>query len=202
MLTKPDTTPVHRSDGTEGKQHRATVLLGDWHSEYTGEWPKRYGGWPNDWAQVRGIDVFLLQEVHELLSGEELSESTLRLLIPMEENEGYDEISQFSTLWVIEGTPDGHEMAFIQLLGWLDVQPSGDDDFFDYWPNTMDMVWQYASDLDEWETKRRDFDDDVKIVTRRKRVRALVSKVWEGAQADIRHEWLGHAWSKHLEVSE
>jgi hypothetical protein len=199
MLTKPENAIVHRSDGTEGKQHRATVLLGDWHTEYTGNWPKRYGGWPDDWAQVRGIDVFLLQEVYETLTSDELSETTLRLLMPGFED---DEISQYSTVWVIDGTPDGHEAAFVELLGWLDCQPSGDDDFFDYWPNTMDMAWQYAADLDAWETKRMDFSEDVGVVTRRKKVRDLVSKVWKGAQADIRHEWLGRPWSEHLEGAE
>jgi hypothetical protein len=196
MLTEPKKTPVHRSDGTESEVHNATVILGDMHSEYTGNWPKRYGGWPDDWAQVRGVDVFVLQEAHETLSGEELPESTLKLLLPGFETD--DEISQYSTIWLVDGTPGGHDEVFAELLGWLDVQPSGDDDFFDYWPNTMDMAWQYASDLDAWETKVRDFDD-VKIVTRRKKVRALTSRVWEGAQADIRHEWLGRAWSKHLE---
>jgi hypothetical protein len=200
MLADTKTSPVHRSDGTEGEVYHATIILGDWHSEYTGNWPKRYGGWPDDWAQVRGIDVFVLQEVHEVLSGEELPESTMKLLLPGFESDG--EISQYSTIWAIDGTPGGHEEAFCELLGWLDVQPSGDDDFFDYWPNTMEMLWEYAKDLDRWETKRRDLSKELKIRTRRQRVQALVSKVWEGAQADIRHEWLGHAWSKHLEEVE
>ena len=27
-------------------------------------------------------------------------------------------------------------------------QPSGDDDVFDYWPSAMDMLWEFAQDLD------------------------------------------------------
>ena len=27
-------------------------------------------------------------------------------------------------------------------------QPSGDDTVYDYWPNTMDMLWDFAQNLD------------------------------------------------------
>jgi hypothetical protein len=48
-----------------------------------------------------------------------------------------------------------------------------------------------------------DFSEDVGVVTRRKKVRDLVSRVWDQAafeSADIRHEWLGRPWSQHLET--
>jgi hypothetical protein len=183
--------PIYRSDGTEGTQHRATVILGDMHSEYTGNWPKNYGGWPDDHAYVRGIDIFVLQETYETLSGHELEESLLRQLLPGFDPD--DELSQYSTIWVVDGSPGGHDKVFDDLLSWLDVQPSGDDDFFDYWPNTMDMAWVYAKDLDAWETKRMEFSDEVDIVSRQLKVRKLSSKVWEGA-SDNRVEWEGRDW--------
>jgi hypothetical protein len=65
------------------------------------------------------------------------------------------------TIWKLSGTIKGLDRAFTALLDALtprlndggDIttpfwQPSGDDDVFDYWPNTMDMLWDFACNLD------------------------------------------------------
>lgn len=54
-----------------------------------------------------------------------------------------------ATIWSISGRMGGLERAFRTLFDSLNRAPSGDDDFFDYWPNTMDMLYAFASDMDE-----------------------------------------------------
>ena len=43
-------------------------------------------------------------------------------------------------------TPSSYELEGKVHEYW---QPSGDDSVFDYWPNTMDMLWMFAQDLDK-----------------------------------------------------
>jgi len=62
--------------------------------------------------------------------------------------------------WLIAGTREGLIRVFDQLFAALANKdesrkdwggygrPTGDDDVFDYWPNTMDMLWAFANDLD------------------------------------------------------
>lgn len=53
-------------------------------------------------------------------------------------------------LWKIWGSkPESLERAFDHLLEVTNIQPSGDDDTFDYWPSAMRMLRVFAVDLDE-----------------------------------------------------
>lgn len=205
MLANSSKAIIYRSNGEQDEQPHAYVLLADCHAEYTSQWPKTYGRWPEGYAYVRDINVSQIEEAREVLTGnpswqggdEDEWNKVWEFLLPgFAATLEMTPLNNYSHIWMIEGDIRGHQAAFAELLGWLDVQPSGDDDFFDYWPNTMDMLWHYASDLDQWANEVSGTTEaDLESRVYRDRVHALFRKVWEGAQQDIRDEWLGHPWA-------
>jgi hypothetical protein len=213
MLTSVDEKTTYKSDGTTKQTPVAQIMLADCHAEYTGDWPKRFGSWPDDYAYMRMIDVSAIEDVHDAITGtrswENDEEHTKRwndvweFLFPgfiatldMDPN-------SYACFYTIEGDPGGHHQVFVDLRDKLDVVPSGDDDFFDYWPNTMDMLWTYACDLDAWEDRAEPSGRPHE--GHQNMVRKLFTKVWDAVgpdnsldAGDLREEWLGHDWAKWL----
>lgn len=133
-------------------QHGGSILLQDHHGEYTGS----LAGVTYDdgkWCRALVIwDGFNLSSVRAdlgLPSDDDAIDAAFRTMFDtrldafLTENgaEPYN-----ATIWEISG--EGMHRAFDQLFNALDTIPSGDDDTFDYWPNTMDMLWEFACDLD------------------------------------------------------
>lgn len=134
-------------------QHGGSILLHDHHGEYTGELANlaRY----EDGKHLRCLviwDGYNLSSVRTALG---LSDDDSIIDAAFHTIYG-DKLDAFladnysspyqATIWEISG--EGIRRAFDYLLNALDTVPSGDDDTFDYWPNTMDMLWEFARDLD------------------------------------------------------
>ena len=135
---------------------RETLLLHDVHREYTGD----FGD--NNWidSDLNGDCEFFwdtygvshtLAELRQVSEddGEALAHKLMPEIIPPAfiEREGGPEYVY--GVWRLTGSRAFLEMKFEKLLQALKVDSTwGDDDSFDYWPNTMDMLWDFALDLD------------------------------------------------------
>jgi hypothetical protein len=162
-----------------GEDHKVyTLVLHDMHREYTGDFDSRidgqwYGQTELAWSTSGVIDT--LSELRGFNA--EIAESQARKLardfLPHEfiEREGGDD-AYLEAVWRLTGSKEYLALKFDQLAKALDVDSvSGDDDAFDYWPNTMDMLWDFACDLDQISPV---------VGTWRSRVWEVAKKVYEG----------------------
>jgi len=152
-------------DNEQTGHRNIEVLLHDMHGEYTGNFadiPMFKNGQSDNVVRVQLVwDHYALEGVAANLGqltnitafpaayGEQQAEKAYRALFTDSLDEWlYGEMP--NALWLVSGTPKGLERAFDHLAAALDVEDgvSGDDDAFDYWPNTMDMLWDFALDLD------------------------------------------------------
>lgn len=118
------------------------------------------------------------------------------------EAEGWD---SYSDVIMVTGTYKGLRRCFRDavLAPLKDELPSGDDDFFDYWPNTMMLAWNMARNLDDaipQIEEAHNWYPDCKS-----QVHELARWVWdqlgqtrgnpkfEGSD-DLRQDWVGYAW--------
>lgn len=162
----------------EGEPH-ATVLLHDIHGEYTASLnaqpifaPTTEG--KSDLKDTVRCEVIWDQyelehtiERMELVKGEGAAEDHVLAAFHALFGDKLDPLIEHSnpyTIWQISGSWKGLERAFEALHADLMPtpssytlegktheywQPSGDDSVFDYWPNTVDMLWMFAQDLDD-----------------------------------------------------
>ena len=140
--------------GTGGNKE-VSILLGDYHREYTGELDKlemyddsgRFGDKGGTFVRCSVIwDTYELAQVfddiHGVENGEAEIERMTNLIFP-------PELHEIPHIWLITGHLRGLDRVFDTLANALTVETvSGDDDAFDYWPNTMDMLFDLATDLD------------------------------------------------------
>lgn len=164
--------PTEYGGGENGKVH--TLLLHDMHGEYTGGFDERlkgfgYGEVDLYWQTSKMQDA--LQEIFDYKAdiAERQTTSLMREMLPAAflEREG----DYIEWVWRVTGCKEYLVAKFDQLCKALTVdQVSGDDDAFDYWPNTMDMLWDFATDL-----------DDIGVVgSCRARVWEIAKKVFQG----------------------
>jgi hypothetical protein len=141
-----------------------SMLLKDLHHEYTGSLPdfwqdtaegdltrRGYVRCNIIWNDYAMIDT--LMDLHQMSyddAEERMAESKALIFSrgATDRKEGRD-WSDATYIWKIEGDLPGLLHAFNELANALDTIPSGDDDVFDYWPNTMTMLEDWAEDLDE-----------------------------------------------------
>jgi len=136
--------------GAEGKIH--TIILHDMHREYTGDFDRRipdlpYGQTEIFWSSSGVIDTLTEIWGYNAEHAEQVAARLLKDFAPPEflEREG----DYIEALWRITGSLEYLEIKFRELHDALRVDSvSGDDDAFDYWPNTMNMLWDFALDLD------------------------------------------------------
>jgi hypothetical protein len=159
-----------------------TIVLHDLHREYTGGWEGHEGYHSRGrhreceiaWSTSGVQDT--LQDLRDY-PADRVESETERLMhefLPPEfiEREG----DMIEAVWKLNGPIEFLSFKFMQLVERLEVDSvSGDDDAFDYWPNTMDMLWDFASDLDEIAPERDGFY--------RQRVWKVAKKVFEGTIA-------------------
>ena len=116
---------------------KSQILLPDVHGEYTGDFEKDYISklvWNN----------FEIEELSQKLGGLKKGKSLMERTFPeLPKNHPWDG----SNLWLLEGSQEDLMERFNNLAEGLEGVPSGDDDVFDYWPNTMDMLEIFAKDL-------------------------------------------------------
>jgi hypothetical protein len=181
-----------------GKDHQEGVregyfslLLFDYHGEYTGTLGSIYAPEDNAHAEARIVfDPHRLEDLLEArlhLHGLSYDHPAREVLAPLMTQiaklvfgeriydaivaENGEDAIPGGYHWLIEGNREGLIRIFEQLLKALSNldparveygsygTPSGDDDTYDYWPNTMDMLWAFALDLvnitdsDEWTQK-------------------------------------------------
>jgi hypothetical protein len=165
MLTHTQETTTHRSDGTEVKDHTATLILPDYHMEYTSAaWtndPSRTH-WKHDdwyraeivWDEMNVLDTLAacrdLRSDASIYDNAEVAEAK-RLIFNVLFSPVLDEHEVAENyVWMLTGSRRGLARAWVHLYEALDAKPSGDDDFFDYWPNSMDVLWRFSEDLDGW----------------------------------------------------
>ena len=147
-----------RADGD-----RRTLLLHDLHAEYTGTFGDNnsnfaetkpanstiWGDCELYWSSYGVADALTEIFGYEGDTGHDQMLRVMREFFPpefIEREGGYEAINY---VWRLTGNRDFLEMKFNQLAQALDVDyVSGDDDAFDYWPNTMDMLFDFALDLD------------------------------------------------------
>jgi hypothetical protein len=144
--------PTEYGGGEQGLIH--TLLLHDMHGEYTGEFDKKpegdngYGETDLYWQTSKMQDA-----LHEIFGYKaDVAERQAAALMPeflpkaFLEREG----DYIEWVWRVTGCYEYLVAKFNQLYISLNVDyVSGDDDAFDYWPNTMDMLWDFACDLDD-----------------------------------------------------
>jgi hypothetical protein len=140
-----------------------TILLNDVHQEYTACWdaPLNAAGQPFVTARVV-FDASSLADIAgqrgartETTSfpdayGEQQVWSAALAIFgdPLDDfRDDWGEPPQW-TIWMLRGSIAGVGRAWSILGDALTTTVSGDDDAFDYWPNTMDMLWELAVDLD------------------------------------------------------
>src|SRR5215471_9330521 len=136
--------------GEDGKVY--TIILHDLHREYTGDFESRIDGQPYGECEIAWSSSGVIDTLTELWGyshehAERVAERLIRDFIPGQflEREG----SYIECVWRLTGSKEYLEIKFRQLHDALRVDAvSGDDDAFDYWPNTMDMLWDFACDLD------------------------------------------------------
>jgi len=142
---------------------RHTLLLHDMHQEYTGDFGNHNSNFESTkpanstiWGDCElfwdsyGVSHTLaeLRGVTED-QGNTLALSVIRTMLPAEFIDREGGPDAVTGVWRLTGSIAFLEMKFLQLKEALDVDyVSGDDDAFDYWPNTMDMLWDFALDLD------------------------------------------------------
>lgn len=143
--------PTEFGGGEQGLIH--TLLLHDMHGEYTGDFDKRpegnfgYGETDLWWRTAAMQDA-----LHEIFGysandAERQAAALMPEFLPRAflEREG----DYIEWVWRVTGCYEYLVAKFDQLCTALSVDyVSGDDDAFDYWPNTMDMLWDFACDLD------------------------------------------------------
>jgi len=190
--------------------HHYEVLLFDPHQEYTG----CIDALPNydKEATDKGLpftDTWLRAEI--LWNGYSISQTVanLRPELGMVDAEievikafrllfadKLDDLIDFATpadavIWKLSGAIGGLTRAFDALFNALDSAPSGDDDFFDYWPNTMDMLYIFATDLDDLNRNDADLISGFRYKVK---VAQMAQKIYDECSADGRDhadEW-GH----------
>jgi hypothetical protein len=137
--------------GEDGKVH--TILLNDMHGEYTGDFETRVDGFPYGVTELAWQTSKIQDTLQELRGfsadlAESQALSLMREFLPLHfirDNDAYIE-----WVWRLTGSKEYLEIKFRELHDTLRVDSvSGDDDAFDYWPNTMDMLWDFACDLDD-----------------------------------------------------
>ncbi len=131
----------------------ATILLQDFHQEYTACWNENYSPGPYFSAQVIWDDDDLLDLINALRPGQPDPEEQLLLAKSLVFGTKLGEMTDYFgadqwTLWRIRGSIDGLGHAWSILGDALTTTVSGDSDCFDYWPNTMDMLFDMAKDMD------------------------------------------------------
>lgn len=157
-------------EDTNGGKHyndrSVRIVLHDYHREYTGvldALPPTDGGidthvraeviW--DHFAIEGFcsDLGSIAEVTSFPGayGDQQAEKAWSMIDPSGVLAKLIDCDMPQHLWLIEGRPKGLERAFDCLAAALDVEDGvhGDDDAFDYWPNTMDMLYDFATDLDK-----------------------------------------------------
>lgn len=176
-----------------------TVLLMDWHGEYTG-----------GLDQVKGYEDGKYCRSHIVWDGYALGHVRTRLGIEGDEDDAVNAAfrslfadkldpvldlasGDASSVYIWEIGGHGIERAFTHLLNALDTVPSGDDDTFDYWPNTMEMLWEFACDLDSIDSSTSHRD---RVHTQGKRIRdELAGQEWaQDSGVDDPTEMQGSAW--------
>lgn len=151
------------------------ILLFDPHGEYTGclamlpnyaeDYKERGVDFSETWVRCQVIwDGYQMTETisHlrvmgvEGIQGDDEAERRVTDAFHLMFDDKLDKLIDFATpdsatIWKLSGGIEGLTRAFNALFTALNIQPSGDDDVFDYWPNTMDMLYAFATDLDELE---------------------------------------------------
>ena len=194
--------------GADGMLH--TLLLNDSHAEYTGDFDKR----PEGHDGYGECEIFFrfsgmqdaLQDIfgYDADTAERQTRSLMREFLPPAfiEREGGDD-AYLEWVWRLTGSREFLEKKFLQLWNALKVDSvSGDDDAFDYWPNTMDMLWDFACDLDEitsseqhrvavWTLARKVFEGTVNRAPEhdRPRQRELFIGEWGLDHEDSQRGW-------------
>jgi hypothetical protein len=148
-------------DHTAAWGRDVTLLLGDYHREYTGVLDEISGTYDDSldgdektrsyvrasvvWDQYELIDTIAdLQEADQESAESAVHRMQAEIFAGFEE-----ELAESPHVWRIMGSPYGLARAFNALANALNVDTvGGDDDAFDYWPNTMDMLHEFARDLD------------------------------------------------------
>lgn len=175
--------------------NRDIILLHDHHREYTGDLDTLTGYTDGKWCRVEVIwDGFAL-ESHRAYLGLPSDDAAIDAAFRQIFGDKLDAFlvdacaePSMATIWSIMG--EGKRRAFDHILNALDTVPTGDDDTFDYWPNTFDMLWEFACDLDELESSTE----------HRTLAAALANKITDATfadQPDLRYEWDGNpglAW--------
>lgn len=172
--------------------NRDIILLHDHHREYTGDLDTLTGYTDGKWCRVEVIwDGFAL-ESHRAYLGLPADDAAIDQAFRQIFSDKLDQFltdacaePSMATIWSIMG--EGKRRAFDHILAALDTVPTGDDDTFDYWPNTMDLLWEFACDLDELESS----------IEHRTLARDLATKVNTATFADqpeLASEWDGNAW--------
>lgn len=154
--TKEDAEMIlstHTDDTNRKGVKSATILLHDTHLEYGSTLIGREGRW-DDGSNYNGDliwDHYDLEEVaHGVITDDGQDPATLAFnLIFGRHREGLGLHGDDLPLHVLklEGTIQGLRGAFDRLADALDTVPTGDDDSFDYWPNTMETLARFANDL-------------------------------------------------------
>lgn len=149
-----------------GTDNVARIYLNDPHQEYTG----------NLTTKSQSQEVYLAAEVvwdgmnlaqaycdargtrqsDDWYHAEAEVERARKVLFP-----SWPENWDTGVIWQIEGNFNGLSECFDSLAKALDADISGDDDIFDYWPNTMTMLEEFAADLDTLEGSGKDFAAEV-----------------------------------------
>lgn len=161
--------------GEDGKVY--TLLLNDMHGEYTGEFDSRVSGFSYGVTELAWQTSKIQDTLQELRGfSADLAEtqalSLMKEFLPAKFIEGEYGASYIEWVWRLTGSLEYLAVKFDQLCEALNVNAvSGDDDAFDYWPNTMDMLWEFATDLDSIGPV---------IGTWRARVWEIAKKVYEG----------------------
>lgn len=129
------------------------ILLIDHHGEYTGSLAAVTGYEEGKWVRCMivwdGFSLGSLRNALGLPDEDDAVTAAFRAIYADKLDPLLDDACatpDMATIWEISG--EGKRRAFDHLLHALDTVPSGDDDVFDYWPNTMDMLWSFAHDLD------------------------------------------------------
>lgn len=176
------------------KVNRDIILLHDHHLEYTGtlDHIPPYDG-EGSWCRVtmvwNGYELESTRSYLGLPEGDDadaIIDAAFRQIFGTTLDaflEANSATPSTAHIWSIMG--EGKRRAFDWILNALDTVPSGDDDTFDYWPNTFDMLWEFACDLDELadSTEHRDL------------AAALARKITDltfADQPELRYEWNGN----------
>lgn len=154
--------------GRHYNERSIRILLHDIHGEYTGDleklpqliqgdmdaidaWCRASVIWDHYAVERLCSDLGSLSGVTSFPDayGEQQAQKAWNMIDPTGSISKMLDTDMPTHLWLIEGRPNGLERAFDCLAEAMTVDyVGGDDDAFDYWPNTMDMLWAFAVDLD------------------------------------------------------